>query len=325
MADPAAVEDDAMRQHRPLRLREEPRDVLLDLLRVLGGGPAEAPGQPSEVGVHGDPRYAEGVAEDNVGRLAADAGQLDQVFEAAGDLAAEVVAQRRGQAEHRAGLGAEESRGPQDLLQRRRIGRRHRLRRRIQREQRRRRLVHPQVGGLRGQHGGDQQLEGILEVQLGVGVRIHLGQFAVDPPGLPHQSRMRLRDLRLLLDRGTAGRGPARRATTRRHAARLRAATDTRRRSVPPVSAAPSRRVFADSGIHPRGHPFSRHRHLTGRPIGPPEHGYGPGYDILVIDRTALRRHASWGHPSDADKERARGRRSAPCPAFRGARRRAGR
>ena len=47
---------DAVREHRPLALREERGDVRLDLLRVLLLGPLPAPHQPPEVGVHGDAR-----------------------------------------------------------------------------------------------------------------------------------------------------------------------------------------------------------------------------------------------------------------------------
>ena len=62
------------------------------------------------------PGHPEGVAEDHEGRLAAHAGQLDQVFQAAGDLAAEVVPQGGAQAHDRLGLGAEEAGRPDQLL-----------------------------------------------------------------------------------------------------------------------------------------------------------------------------------------------------------------
>ena len=46
-------------------------DLLLDLDRVILGGPAEPARQPGEMGVHRDPGHAEGVAEHDVRRLAA--------------------------------------------------------------------------------------------------------------------------------------------------------------------------------------------------------------------------------------------------------------
>ncbi len=54
-------------------------DLLLDLVRVVLAGPAEPAGQPREMRVHRDAGYPERVAEHHVGRLAAHAGQRDQV------------------------------------------------------------------------------------------------------------------------------------------------------------------------------------------------------------------------------------------------------
>ena len=62
----------------------------------------------------------------------------------------------------------------------------------VLREQRGRRLVHPQVGRLGGQDRGDEQLEGVAEVQLRVGVRIDLGELAVDPAGATDHRQPRL-------------------------------------------------------------------------------------------------------------------------------------
>src|SRR5205814_5074575 len=69
VADPAAVEDDAVRQHGPVALLDELGHRELDLHRVLLGGPRPPPDQPLEVRVDGQPRYVEGIAEDDVGGL----------------------------------------------------------------------------------------------------------------------------------------------------------------------------------------------------------------------------------------------------------------
>ena len=50
-------------------------------------------------------------------------------------------------------------------------------------EQRRRDHVDARVGGLRRQDRGDQQLERVPVVQLGVGVRVLLGERLDDAPG----------------------------------------------------------------------------------------------------------------------------------------------
>src|SRR5450755_5154546 len=117
VADPPAMPDQAVRQDRPLRARKQRSDVPLDLLGILLGRPAESARQPAEVGIDGDARHAESVAEDYVGGLAADPRQRDQVAEPAGHLAAEPLAQRLAEADDAVGLGAEEPGGLDDLLQ----------------------------------------------------------------------------------------------------------------------------------------------------------------------------------------------------------------
>ena len=185
----AAVEDDAVREHRPLALGEERGDLRLDLLRVLLRGPLPAPHQPPEVGVHGEARHAEGVAEHHIGRLAARRRAASPGPPGGpGTSPPKRSAQRRGQARAAdLALARKKPVGPDQLLQLLRVGGGHVLGRRVRGEERGRRLVDPQVGGLGGQDRGDQQLEGVLEVQLGVGVRIDLGELAVDPAGAADQ------------------------------------------------------------------------------------------------------------------------------------------
>lgn len=191
MADPAAVEDDPVREHRPLALREDRTDLRLDLLRVLLLGQLPAAHQSTEMGVHRDPRHTERIAEDHVGGLAAHSGQLHQVLDPAGHLPAEVVPQGLRQTEQGPRLGPEEPGRPDQLLQILGSGRGHVLGGRVGREEGRGRLVHPQVGGLGGQHRRDEQLEGIAEVELRMGVRIDLGQLAVDAPRPAHHGQVR--------------------------------------------------------------------------------------------------------------------------------------
>ena len=65
------------------RFGEQRADLVLDLDRVVLGGPPEPSRQPPEVGVDGDPRHAEGVAEHDVRGLAPDPGKRDQIVEPA--------------------------------------------------------------------------------------------------------------------------------------------------------------------------------------------------------------------------------------------------
>src|SRR5262249_34434097 len=84
VADPPAVEDDPVREHRPLTTLDQRPDRVLDLHRGDLAGPLPPADQPGEVRVDGEAGNVEGVAEDDVRRLAPDPGQLDQVGQAAG-------------------------------------------------------------------------------------------------------------------------------------------------------------------------------------------------------------------------------------------------
>src|SRR5215210_4991773 len=80
LADLAAVRDEEVREVYPVGLWDESVEVALDLLGRLLLREPEARGEPRDVRVHDDARGdAEGVAEDDVGRLARDAGKLKQL------------------------------------------------------------------------------------------------------------------------------------------------------------------------------------------------------------------------------------------------------
>ena len=91
-----------------------------------------------------------------------------------------------------------------------------------------RRQVHLHVGGLRGQHRGHQQLERAGEVQLGVRIRVGLGQDPVHLPRPPHQSQPGLR--LPLTSPGPAGSDPS--PCRQRRASRSRHRTMSRRDSI---------------------------------------------------------------------------------------------
>ena len=148
-------------------------------------------GEPAEVRVHRDARHAERVSQHHVGRLAADAGQGDQVLLLAWHLPAVPVAERLAEPDQAVGLGPEEPGRLDDLLQLGPVGRGVVRSGPVAAEQHRRHLIHQLVGGLRGQDRGDQELKRGGEVELGADVRVHLGEFAVDPAGAADQRGMR--------------------------------------------------------------------------------------------------------------------------------------
>src|ERR1700728_1878273 len=61
VADPAAMPDQPVREHRPLGLGKEGADLLLDLVRVILRRPPESAGEAAEMGVHRDARDAKGI------------------------------------------------------------------------------------------------------------------------------------------------------------------------------------------------------------------------------------------------------------------------
>jgi hypothetical protein len=139
------------------------------------------------VGVDGDAGLVEGVAEHDVGGLAPDARQGDELLEARGHLAAEGVDQRLAELEQGVGLLAEEAQRAEELLHVLARGRRHRLGRRVGREQRGAGGVDPAVGRLGGDHGDDQALERVGEVELGAGVGVGVREDPVDLARPAHQ------------------------------------------------------------------------------------------------------------------------------------------
>ena len=81
LADTTAVEDQHMRQHRPVRPWKERHEIALDLLGVRMPAEAEAPAQSNDVRVYNNTHVdAERVAQHDVGGLAGDARQLEQLI-----------------------------------------------------------------------------------------------------------------------------------------------------------------------------------------------------------------------------------------------------
>src|SRR5262249_11475687 len=88
VANLPTVVDHAVAEYRPLFFGDEPHQVALDRLRVGLRGQPHAAAESAQMGIDRDAGHAEGVAEDDVGRLAADAGQGYQLFHRRGDFAA---------------------------------------------------------------------------------------------------------------------------------------------------------------------------------------------------------------------------------------------
>src|ERR1700682_45287 len=110
-ADSAPMQDQPQAAPRPFRRWDQLRDVGFDLDGVGALGQPKAPREPLDVGIDREARHAEGDTEYDIGGLAADPGQRDQVVDVARDLAAEALDQRRAGRDDRLRFDVEEAGG----------------------------------------------------------------------------------------------------------------------------------------------------------------------------------------------------------------------
>src|SRR5258706_7106591 len=143
------------------------------------------------MGIHHDARLAEGIAEDQVGGLAANAWQSDKLLQRVRNFPAEAIAQRSAEADERLRFGTEIACRLDDLLD---IG----LVRggvvggcAIPGEQHPGYLVDPPVRGLGGQDRRNQQFERRREIELDTRIRVQAGQITVAPACSPYPPRPR--------------------------------------------------------------------------------------------------------------------------------------
>ncbi len=214
MAAPAAMPDQLVGQRGPVLAREERHKVGLNAIGISLFGPAEAARESAHMRVHGNARCAERIAEHNVGGLATDPRQGDQILKPIGHLPAKVIAQGLRKTLNAGGLGAVEPRGLDERLKFFTIGARVRRGVGVALEQCGGHLIHSAIGALRRQHGGHQQLQRCSEIQLTVRVRIRLGEH---PSDLASTTNLRGSGRRLGRATGTRSRG--------RHSARVRRTT----------------------------------------------------------------------------------------------------
>ena len=117
MADATAVKDQPVAHECPFFTRNEGRQVGLDLDRIFFGGEPHATRQSADVGVNGDARDPERVAENDVRRLAPDSGQLDQELEFAGHFTLVILHEVGTESKQRIGLRPEETQWSKDRLE----------------------------------------------------------------------------------------------------------------------------------------------------------------------------------------------------------------
>ena len=138
------------------------------------------------MGVYGQSGHVEGVSEYDVRGFAADSGEFYELFEGGGYLPVVAFDELLGEGDDGACLGAVEAEGLNvgfDFFgacggERGCIG--------VAREECTGHGVDAHIGGLCREHGGDEQLEGVVEVELCDGVGVGFTEDAVNLAGAAH-------------------------------------------------------------------------------------------------------------------------------------------
>src|SRR5215211_488066 len=173
LAYPASVKDQEVGEGGPVFFRHHFHEVLLYLYRIPTLREAEPVRDAADMGVDDDALvHAESVAEDHVGRLAADVGQGYEFSHSARDLSPVLLYEGVGHAPQGAGLVTVEA-GRTDVLLEHvggSIG--VVLGLAVLREEALCYLVDLHVGGLGGEDRRHQELQGVRPVERGTGVGV---------------------------------------------------------------------------------------------------------------------------------------------------------
>ncbi len=180
-ADVAAMQQQALRDSRPLGFRHELLQVLFDLVWIVGSGQAESLCHALHVGIDDDTGLAEGIPENDIRGLSADAGQGDQRIHRVRDLFAEALGHGFAAGDEMLRFVLKEAGGTNKLFEFGEIGRSQLRRLPIPPKERRRDLVDSLVGTLGGEDRGHKQLP------RGTMVEFHLRAW--------HRALERLRNL----------------------------------------------------------------------------------------------------------------------------------
>src|SRR6266508_2912308 len=163
-----AVEYQQVRDLDPVLARNETHQHLLDLCRVRLVGEDEPDGKTADMRVYDDTlAHAERITEHDVGGLAADAGQQNQLGHRPRYFAGMSFDYSRRHSKQALRLVAKKTGAPDHLLESLDLGTREIARTWKCAKELRRYHVDPLVGALRAENRRDEQLKRRLEVELG--------------------------------------------------------------------------------------------------------------------------------------------------------------
>jgi hypothetical protein len=174
LAAAAAVKNQPVGELRPIVLRDKFHQHRFDFFRINLAREAEAHRKPRDVRVddHAD-ILPKGIAENDVGGFATDAGKGDERVHGLGHFTGMLIDEKAAAGADIFRLGAIKADGTEVVLERGGIGFGVVARRRVFLEERGCDFVDLHVGTLRGEDGRDQELERIREIELAMGVRIN--------------------------------------------------------------------------------------------------------------------------------------------------------
>jgi len=169
------VEDQEVRYQRPILVRDEPHEVLLDLHRIVVPGQRKPLADSGDMGIDRDPFVSPvGISQDDIGGLAPDAGQGAKLLHGVGHLSAVLCHDCLRHSDQALGLVAEEPGGLDDLFELRLSSLSQGSHIGISGEQDRGHQIHPRIGALRREDRRAEQLKGIAMVQragcVGIGL-----------------------------------------------------------------------------------------------------------------------------------------------------------
>ena len=164
MADTASVRSELVTEGGSAGRRNQPDEIRFHPVRVLLPGEIEPSREPPDVCIHDYGRFAEDLAEDDVGGLAACARNQDELVHGGGHAAIVILQQIGGSASNAPGLAPEEPEGVHDVLELGELGGCERFGIWVVLPEDRGYPVHALIGGLGRQDGRYQQAEGIVVV-----------------------------------------------------------------------------------------------------------------------------------------------------------------
>ena len=148
-------------------------EIFFDFDRISVLGQSEAFAQAGDVGVDHNAGFdAVGVAEDDVGGFASDPGEMGEGFEFAGDFASVVVDEGLGGGADIFRFVAEEAGGTDEVFEVFLARGGHAFGVRVFLEEGGSHQVDAHVGALRGEDGGDEELEGAVVVEFAMGIGV---------------------------------------------------------------------------------------------------------------------------------------------------------